>query len=200
MTKQVQILSLPTKQFLAVCYSDSRYMDAIDETITEFAEADFNELICDYLEGCNYSIGLYNHNYITVKDTTAFFDGMANKVEHIATSDKVIKAYNHAKALKEADSNLFGYTVENELKDAIMDEVIQIAKYYEDMQYRIYCKDTENEQLNDFVFNNIQFDVSLYFGGLVVDLETGAVTDTSVQTYIGADTLNAIKQAMAKPE
>lgn len=73
MTKQVQVLSLPTKQFLAVCYSDSRYTDAVGEAIARFAKHDFSELICSYLEGCDYSIGLYGQNFIRIKDTAAFF-------------------------------------------------------------------------------------------------------------------------------
>lgn len=201
MTKQVKILSLPTEQFLAVCYSDKKYMNAIDEVISRFADYYLDEIIVAYLEGCNgFSIGLYNQNYIKVSDPDRFFDAMTRKAEEIATSDKVIKAVEKCKKLKDANSNLFGYTVENELRDAIMDEAKSICDYYEALSYEVYSKNTSNEQLNDFVFNNIQLDEDLAFDGLVVDLETGAITDTSVQTYVGSGTLDAIKQALAKQE
>lgn len=202
LNKQTQgiyrLLDLDPTAFLLVAYQNKAYTEAIDEAINTYANYDFEEFITNYLDGCaNYSFGLYCANYLHIQDPDRFFEAMTDKVKEIATSEKVIKAVEKCQKLKDANSNLFAYTVENELKNALADEAQQIASYYEDLSYQVYCKATNSDKLTDFVATNILEIEDGNFEGLEINLNTGEVYQTRPSATIPTDQLEAIRQAVA---
>ena len=87
--------------------------------------------------------------------------------------------------------------MENELRDALVDEAKQIASYYEDLSYQVYCKATDSDKLTDFVATNILEIEDGNFEGLEINLNTGEVYQTQPEATIPADQLEAIRQAVA---
>lgn len=199
MENTVKLLDLKPEQFLAVVYTSKKLTEELNQLIYDaFNDFDCPEMIRPYLKGCSdWSIGLYNSNYLTVGDTDDFLEAVGQHIKALATTDKVIKAYNKCQKLKQANSNLFGYTVENELRDAVLDEINQTAKYYEDLSYQVYCKETANEQLNEWIYSQIIDCESYPFDTLVIDLTTGEVHDEQPETTVEADQLEAIRKAVA---
>lgn len=199
MENTVKLLDLKPDQFLAVVYTSKKLTEELNQHIYDaFNDFDCHEMLEPYLKGCrNWSIGLYNQNYIEVSDKDDFLEAVGQHIQALATTDKVIKAYNKCQKLKQANSNLFGYTVENELRDAVLDEINQTAKYYEDLSYQVYCKETTNEQLNDWIDSEIIGCERYPFDTLVIDLTTGEVHDEQPEATIPTDQLEAIRQAVA---
>lgn len=199
MENTVKLLDLKSDQFLAVVYTSKKLTEELNQRIYDaFNDFDCPEMLEPYLKGCSdWSIGLYNQNYIEVSDKDDFLEAVGQHIQALATTDKVIKAYNKCQKLKQANSNLFGYTVENELRDAVLDEINQTAKYYEDLSYQVYCKETTNEQLNDWIDSEIIGCERYPFDTLVIDLTTGEVHDEQPEATIPADKLEAIRQAVA---
>lgn len=199
MENTVKLLDLKPAQFLAVVYTSKKLTEELNQRIYDaFNDFDCPEMLEPYLKGCRYwSIGLYNNNYIEVSDKDDFLEAVGQHIQALATTDKVIKAYNKCQKLKQTNSNLFGYTVENELRDAVLDEINQTAKYYEDLSYQVYCKETANEQLNEWIDSEIIGCERYPFDTLVIDLTTGEVHDEQPETTVPTDQLEAIRQAVA---
>lgn len=199
MENTVKLLDLKPEQFLAVVYTSKKLTEELNQRIYDaFNDFDCPEMLKPYLKGCrDWSIGLYNRNYLTVSDTDDFLEAVGQHIQALATTDKVIKAYNKCQKLKQANSNLFGYTVENELRDAVLDEINQTAKYYEDLSYQVYCKETANEKLNEWIDSEIIGCERYPFDTLVIDLTTGEVHDEQPETTVPTDQLEAIRQAVA---
>lgn len=194
---KVRLLDLAPDQFLAVCYTSKKLTKEISIAIYDSFNDFFSEMISPYLIGVgNYNIGLYNQNYIKVTEPDEFFVAVGDHIKALATSEEVTKLYNKCQKLKDEGNNLFGYTVEKELKDAVLDEANQIAKYYEDMDYQVYWKATDDEQLNKWVDIEIIGCERYPFNTLVIDLTTGEVRDERPETTVPADQLEAIRKAM----
>ena len=196
---KVRLLDLKPEQFLAVCYTSKKLTDAIDSAIDDaFRDFEFNEMIEPYLRGVgDYSVGLYNQNYIRVYDAEEFLQAVGNHIEMLATSDRVIEVYNHAKELKDKHSNLWRYTVEIDLKNAVLDEINQIADYYEKLGFAVYSKDTTDKNLLEFVENELIGCERYPFDTFILDLTTGEVHDEQPETTVPADQLEEIRKAVA---
>lgn len=193
MENTVKLLDLRPAQFLAAVYTSKELTDKLNNCIYEaFSDFECREMLEPYLKGCSdWSIGIYNNNYIEISDKDDFLEAVGQHIRALATTDKVIKAYNKCQKLKQANSNLFGYTVENELRGAVLDEINQTAKYYEDLSYQVYCKEIANEQLNEWIDSEIIGCERYPFDTLILDLTTGEVRDERPKTTVSADQLKA---------
>lgn len=198
MENTVKLLDLQPAQFLAIVYTSKELTEKLDQCIyAAFDDFEYREMIEPYAKGCsNWSVGLYNNNYIEVSDKDAFLEAVGRHIQLLATTDKVFKAYNKCQKLKHSDSNLFGYTVANELRDAVLDEINQTTKYYEDLSYQVYCKETANEQLNAWIDGEIIGCLRYPFDTLILDLTTGEVRDEQPKTTVPTDQLEAIKNQL----
>lgn len=203
MTKQVKLLDLEPAQFLAVCYTNSELKDKLNTVIYDaFNDFEFGDMIKPYFKNGvrDYSIGLYNQNYFDITDEAGFMEDVADHIKELATSEPVIKAYNHCKALRDKDSNLFAYTVQTRLKEAVLAEINHIARYYEDLSYCVYCNDIEDEHILDYVDSDIIGCELWPFDEIAIDLITGEIVDYSEQTFIDEELLEQIKQAVTAAE
>lgn len=198
---KVRVLDLKPDQFLAVCYTSKKLTDAIDKEIGESWERDIEELIFDYLRGehgaADWSFGMYSPCHLTVKDADKFLDAIAAKVKSVCATNEVIASVKHCEALRAANSNLWRYTVENELKEAVYNEAKGYCDWYEEMSMAVYNKDATNQNLLEYVENEIIGCERYPFDTLVIDLTTGEVHDEQPETTVPTDQLEAIRQAVA---
>lgn len=199
---KVRLLDLKPEQFLAVCYTSKKLTDAIDKEIGESWERDIEELIFGYLRGdyygaADWSFGMYSPCHLTVEDADKFLDAMANKVKMVCATNEVIASVKHCEALRAANSNLWRYTVENELKEAVYNEAKGYCDWYEEMSMAVYNKDATNKNLQEYVENEIIGCERYPFETLILDLTTGEVHDEQPETTLPADQLEAIRKAVA---
>lgn len=192
----VKLTDLPAENFLQVVFTSEKLTRELDEHFNESANYDFEELICTYLDGCRYSLGTYNQNYITVESSTDFLDGIERKAKEIATSQQVLSLVKQCKALQDKGSNLFEYMVCNELKDAVLNEAEGIADYWEGISYAIYNKDASDKELKEQTQSNVLDTESYPFESMILDLTSGKVFDTIPETTITPDQLKAVAAAL----
>lgn len=198
---KVNLLDLKPDQFLAVCYTSKKLTDAIDKEIGESWGRDIEELIFEYLRdehgAADWSFGMFSPCHITVKDADKFLDAIAAKVKSVCATNEVIASVKHCEALRAANSNLWRYTVENELKEAVYNEAKSYCDWYEEMSMAVYNKDATNQNLLEYVESEIIGCERYPFDTLVIDLTTGEVHDEQPETTVPTDQLEAIRQAVA---
>lgn len=198
---KVKLLDLKPDQFLAVCYTSKNLTDAIDKEIGESWERDIEELIFEYLRAehgaADWSFGMYSPCHLTVKDADKFLDAIAAKVKNVCATNEVVASVKHCEALRAANSNLWRYTVENELKEAVYNEAKGYCDWYEEMSMAVYNKDNTNQNLLEYVESELIGCERYPFDSLILDLTSGEVHDEQPETTVPTDQLEAIRQAVA---
>lgn len=198
---KVRLLDLKPDQFLAVCYTSKKLTDAIDEEIGESWYRDIDELILGFFHtsprAADWSFGMYEQCYLSVIDEDLFLDAVRRKVDSVCATNEVIASVKHCEALRAANSNLWRYTVKNELKNAVYREAKNYCDWYEEMSSATYRKDATNQNLLEYVESEIIGCERYPFDTLVLDLTTGEVHDEQPETTVQADQLEAIRQAVA---
>jgi hypothetical protein len=114
-----------------------------DEYITE-CEMDYiaEKLDC-FPSGCtDYNIGVYDRNYIKVKDASDFLDGVQRCAKHFGCTERLEALINQCNALKY--KNLFAYMVGKLAKVFFEEEIKQTIEYLEECSYAIHCEDAKN--------------------------------------------------------
>lgn len=198
---KVRLLCLKPDQFLAVCYTSKKLTDAIYEEIDESWNRDIEEIIFGYVRGkrgaADWSFGMYSPCHLTIRDADKFLDAIAAKVEDGPATNEVIASVKHCEALRAANSNLWRYTVENELREAVYNEAKGFCDWYEEISMAVHNEDTTNLNLLEYVGSEI-IDCERYpFDTLTLDLTTGEVHDERPETTVQTDLLEAIRKAVA---
>lgn len=111
--------------------------DMLDRYIQETESDWLGELLrCFDQRAIDYSIGFFNSNYFTVKDSDLFLDGVRKSHENYGLTTKAEKLLKRCEKLHGA--NLFGYWCNRLAEMYYKDELKSMVDYVEDASYELY--------------------------------------------------------------
>lgn len=134
------LTNLEGKELLAKIYESEKLAQKLDDYIQE-CEQDYIGDICRELQGCHYSIGFYDKNYMKVIDEKEFVYSVENAVKRYGMTEKIEKLVNTAKKLM--GNNLFEYQVKL-LCEEVLNHLNEYCKYVENVCYKIYIKEIDD--------------------------------------------------------
>lgn len=143
-----------------LCYMLDRYIQE--------SESDWlGELLCCFdRQAVDYSIGFFNDNYFTVKDSDLFLDGVRKSHEKYGLTTKAEKLLKRCEKLQ--GTNLFDYWCDQLAEMYYKDELKSMVDYVEDASYELYqgsVGEKSREYVECFVDNVI--------GNYLCDEESG---------------------------
>ena len=165
-----KLASFDDKFILEKIYESKKLSDKFSTYIEE-CEMDYVHDILSCLSGCDYSFGICTPNWMNVKDSYDFTISVRKAINTFGGSEKIEKLLATANKLK--GNNLFGYKVE-QLKDAVFDWINGICDYIENVIFKIYRKDIDDDVINYlecFIMNYLD-DVYVNNENKLVRLET----------------------------
>lgn len=145
----------------------------VNLSIDEQTENDYISDICNMLRGCDYSIGFYNRNYISVRDALEFMESADYIIRSFRGSEDMRRIYSTCEKLWNVNSNLFRHTVDK-LAAATLDYLNSICEYVEGLQYKI-DKGNDGDDIRDRVecfAESCLCDAYVTDDGRVIRLET----------------------------
>lgn len=139
------------KEALSVILSKQTLSDLLKNRIIS-GEIDFfmdDKLRCFEHGSTDYEIGIFNLNYMYVKDDWKFLEGVKKSVKSYGGSEKLEKLL--AQCEKLYGTNLFSYMVNNLCDLYFNEEIKPIVDYVEKCDMAIYNKDVDCELLDDYL-------------------------------------------------
>lgn len=131
--------------------------DMLDRYIQETESDWLGELLrCFDKRAIDYSIGFFNSNYFTVKDSDLFLDGVRKYHENYGLTTKAEKLLKRCEKLQ--DTNLFGYWCNQLAEMYYKDELKSMVDYVEDASFELYqgfVGEKSREYVDSFVDNII---------------------------------------------
>ena len=85
----------------------------------------------------DWSIGFYNHNFVTVKDYHDFVSGVRSSVKSFGCSDRMESLLSQCEKLE--GTNLFYHHARLLREMWFEDEILSVVKFVEDASYELYC-------------------------------------------------------------
>lgn len=130
--------------------NDSKELrDMLDKYIQE-TECDWlgDMLRCFDQRAVDYSIGFFDSNYFTVKDSDSFLDGVRKSYKDYGLTTKAEKLLKRCEKLQ--GTNLFGYWCNQLAEMYYEDELKSMVDYVEDASYELY-KGSVGEKSREYV-------------------------------------------------
>lgn len=93
-------------------------------------------LRCFDTEAVDYSIGFFDNNHFTVKDSDLFLEGVRKSHDNYGLTVEGEKLLNRCEKLQ--GTNLFDYWCEKLAKQYYKDELKSMVDYVEDASYELY--------------------------------------------------------------
>ena len=111
--------------------------DMLDQYIQK-TESDWlgELLVCFDQRAIDYSIGFFNSNYFTVKDSDLFLDGVRKYHENYGLTTKAEKLLKRCEKLQ--GTNLFDYWCNQLAEMYYKDELKSMVDYVEDASFELY--------------------------------------------------------------
>lgn len=132
---------LSVEDCLKAIYTSKKITSDLDDFIGSEVENVLREYLDGFTWSCvDFSFGIYNQNYIRVKDTQLFFEQAERMTEY--ADEEVRKQYDKCK--KMVGYNLFGYEVE-QLAEKIKTMICNELEWYENISYGLYCKKVNDD-------------------------------------------------------
>ena len=118
--------------------NDSKELrDMLDNYIQETESDWLGDLLrCFDPQSIDYSIGFFNSNYFTVKDSDLLLDGVRKSHENYGLTIKAEKLLKQCEKLQ--GTNLFDYWCNQLAEMYYKDELKSIVDYVEDASYELY--------------------------------------------------------------
>lgn len=137
----MELKELSMEDCLKAIYTSKKFTGDLDD----FVYAEVESVLCEYLRGfswscVDYSFGIYNQNYLHVKDTEMFFEQAGCMTGY--ADEEVRKQYERCK--KMIGYNLFGYEVE-QLAKKIKTMICNELEWYENISYGLHCKEVNDD-------------------------------------------------------
>ena len=108
----------------------------IDEVINVINDnKTLRDMLDRYIQD-DYSIGFFNSNYFTVKDSDLFLEGVRKYHENYGLTTKAEKLLKRCEKLK--GTNLFGYWCNQLAEMYYEDELKSMVDYVEDASFELY--------------------------------------------------------------
>ena len=131
--------------------------DMLDRYIQETESDWLGDLLrCFDPQAVDYSIGFFDSNYFTVKDSDLFLDGVRKSHENYGLTTKAEKLLKRCEKLQGA--NLFDYWCDQLAEMYYNDELKSMVDYVEDASYELYrgsVGEKSREYVDCFVDNII---------------------------------------------
>ena len=136
------------KDLLLLIYSSKQLREDFDTYLQDTEMYWVSDVLNHFKESLrDWSIGFYNNNYIRVKDCDELKFCYEAESMGKECDDKITKLAS--KCVKLYETNLFEYHFK-QLKEAVLEWFNSIAKYVEDLSFKIYKKEVD-ERLFDYV-------------------------------------------------
>ena len=121
--------------------------DMLDRYIQETESDWLGDLLrCFDPQAVDYSIGFFNSNYFTVKDSDLFLDGVRKSHEKYGLTTKAEKLLKRCEKLQ--GTNLFDYWCEKLAEQYYKDELKSMVDYVEDAAYELYKGSVGEKSMN----------------------------------------------------
>ena len=165
-----KLASFDDEFILEKIYESEKLSDKFSNYIEE-CDMDYVHDILSCMGGCDYSFGICTPNWMDVNDSREFVNGIEKMVHSFGGTNKIEKLLATVNKLKH--NNLFGYKVE-QLKDAVFDWINGICDYTENVVFKIYRKDIDDDVINylECFVDNYLDDVYVNNENKLVRLET----------------------------
>lgn len=138
-----QLSEITDREALNYILASKTLSRRFDEYINECEMDYITEKLDCFPSGCmDYCIGVYDRNYIRVKDASDFLDGVQKCAKSFGCTERLDALIKQCYALKY--KNLFAYMVGKLAKVFFEDEIKQTIDYLEECGYAIYCGDAKN--------------------------------------------------------
>lgn len=130
-------------EVLSIILANKSLARMFEEYIYE-GEMDYiqDKLNCFPRNCMDYCISTYDYNYMKVKDSSAYLDGVQKCVRCFGCTERLDSLMKHCYALKH--SNLFDYMVSKLAEVFYQEEIKGTMDYLEECSYAIYCRDTKD--------------------------------------------------------
>lgn len=165
-----KLASFDDNFILEKIYESKKLSDDFSRYI-EDCEMDYIHDILSCISGCDYSFGIYTPNWMDVNNSYEFVSGIIKAMHSFGGTNQIEKLLSTVNKLK--GNNLFDYKVE-QLKNAVFDWINGICDYTEDVLFKIYKKEIDDDVINYlecFVMNFLD-DVYVNNENKLVRLET----------------------------
>lgn len=132
-----------------VINNSKKLRDMLDKYIQETEFEWFGDLlICFDQRAIDYSIGFFNNNHFTVKDSDLFLDGVRKSHENYGLTTKAEKLLKRCEKLQ--GTNLFGYWCNQLAEMYYKDEIKSIVNYVRKASYELF-HGTVGEKSGEYV-------------------------------------------------
>lgn len=140
---------LSNEQLKQIVNRSNELRDELDEYIKDMEMIFISEkLSCVRESLANWSVGLYNQNFLRVRDYEGFVDGVEKSIKTYGASEKLEKKFHQVQKL--LHTNLFAHTAE-QLKELWLQEELQsICDYVEDCSFEL-CQGTVGEKCESYL-------------------------------------------------
>ncbi len=170
----VELSKIDTKEFLSVVFKHEELRDKLYECIYNSEFNYLNEkLDCFNLSCADWSIDVYNSNYLCVKDSSGFLSCVQDSISKFGCSDYLQKMVDHAERLE--GTNLFEYYVKVVGSIYFQEELQTTCDWLEDISFVIYCKDVE-KFIKNYSLDSVKC-LQDSFDGYVLNDETQEVIE-----------------------
>lgn len=128
--------------------NDSKELrDMLDQYIQETEYDWLDELLRCFDRGAvDYSIGFFDRNYFTVKDSDLFLKGVRKSHDNYGLTVNGEKLLNRCEKLQ--GTNRFGYWCEKLAEQYYKDELKSMVDYVEDASYELYKGSVGEKSMN----------------------------------------------------
>ena len=152
-----KISDMEIDEVINVINSSETLRDMLDRYIQETESDWLGDLLrCFDPQAVDYSIGFFDSNYFTVKDSNLFLDGVRKSHENYGLTTKAEKLLKRCEKLQ--GTNLFDYWCDQLAEMYYEDELKSMVDYVEDASYELYrgsVGEKSREYVDCFVDNII---------------------------------------------
>ena len=137
----MELKQLSVEDCLKAIYKSKKITSDLDDFVGQEVENVLRDYLGGFTWSCvDFSFGIYNQNYLRVKDTQMFFE-QAERMTGYA-DEEVRKQYEKCK--KMFGYNLFGYEV-LQLAEKIKTMICNELEWYENISYGLHCKEVNDD-------------------------------------------------------
>lgn len=99
----------------------------------------------------DWSLGFWNHNFISVKDYDGIIDGIDKSVYCYGSTPELEKLLAMCKKLRDRCSNLFEYHAKRLVEMFYQQELVMIVNYTENVCYKICSEDFNDAEVDGYI-------------------------------------------------
>lgn len=156
-----RITTFNEKAILNFIFSSKKLSEKLKDYIynTEF---DYINEKLDCFDGVDYSIGLYNRNYLTIKNSQKFINGVSESIYKFGCSNKLDKLYKQCEKLRY--TNLFEYMCKKLCAVYYKEEIETICNDVERL-----LGDIDNNKFSPILLDYVEYFADCYLQNIYIN-------------------------------